>query len=815
MSMKMKEQEMRQITQAVCDRIAPMWPLKNFVAVNPYLGMKDMSFNKAARKLAKRNAIRMTLPIGFYIDEYKKGNIQDEDIEKALQQCNYPMTKDEFISEIHSISEKGEGDKGSLNTLIDLIDPQSEYKQLMIDRISSWAASYFDAHLSLWKGEKHEQGLFATWRAEAEIDLAPEIAGIKKFRAILKSLPKDEDAALKEMIDHLELKSDELETYLHTLLLRINGWSSYIRGLDWNNDLYSEKTDQLRSFLTILLAWEYVTFRSFFSKELTKKWENCRLEYGSDEELNWDQSLDNELVMQEAFDLAHQRVLREKFAIEREQKEEPKSKAQAVFCIDVRSEVYRRNLEAVDAGIETIGFAGFFGFPIQYKEIGVGNGNNQCPVLIPSGPVVSEVFVDKDIHISKEKWKVSRDQFSSTAKNFRSGAVSSFSFVSPMGLYYLPKLLKSAFLGKRLIKNQKVTKWEDPLKTIDLSQIPLQDKVNMAASALTAMGLKNRLAKLVFILGHGSTSTNNPHASGLDCGACGGHSGEVNALTAVKIFNDPLVRLELRERGITIPNDTLFVAGLHDTTSDEISFLEESKTPVDFATAISDVKKSFKKATVACKLERSAKFDFNQSKPLDLAERANDWSQVRPEWGLAGCSSFVVAPRRRTNGIDLGGKSFLHNYDWKKDEGYKVLETIMTAPMVVTSWINLQYYASVTDNQHFGAGNKTLHNVTAGIGVLEGSGGDLRTGLPLQSVHNGKKFQHLPNRLCVLIEAPIDEINEILSKHGQVRELFDNSWIYLFVIDEKGQITSKYINDLCWETLEKVSLNDELELQTV
>ena len=184
-----------------------------------------------------------------------------------------------------------------------------------------------------------------------------------------------------------------------------------------------------------------------------------------------------------------------------------------------------------------------------------------------------------------------------------------------------------------------------------------------------------------------------------------------------------------------------------------------------------------------------------------LKARSKDWSQVRPEWGLAGCSAFVVASRERTKGIDLDGKSFLHSYEWKKDSDFSVLELIMTAPMVVTSWINLQYYASTVDNQTYGSGNKTLHNVTAGLGVLEGFSGDLRVGLPIQSVHDGEKYQHEPVKLSVIIEAPLEAMNKILKKHKSVQDLFDNQWIYLMAMDEEGKISHRYRRDLQWEEL--------------
>ncbi|CAN0604393.1 unnamed protein product, partial [Ectocarpus sp. 12 AP-2014] len=166
-----------------------------------------------------------------------------------------------------------------------------------------------------------------------------------------------------------------------------------------------------------------------------------------------------------------------------------------------------------------------------------------------------------------------------------------------------------------------------------------------------------------------------------------------------------------------------------------------------------------------------------------VLRRSRDWSEVRPEWGLAGCAGFVAAPRSLTRRVDLDGRSFLHSYDYRQDKDFSVLELIMTAPMVVASWISLQYYGSTVDNERFGSGNKTLHNVVGGsVGVLEGNGGDLRVGLPLHSVHDGQRFVHEPQRLSVFLAAPIAAINTILERHEHVRHLVDNGWLHLFAI---------------------------------
>jgi uncharacterized protein YbcC (UPF0753/DUF2309 family) len=172
-----------------------------------------------------------------------------------------------------------------------------------------------------------------------------------------------------------------------------------------------------------------------------------------------------------------------------------------------------------------------------------------------------------------------------------------------------------------------------------------------------------------------------------------------------------------------------------------------------------------------------------------VRQRAADWAQTRPEWGLANNAAFIAAPRTRTAALDLGGRAFLHEYDWRLDAGEDVLELIMTAPVVVAHWINLQYFASTVDPRRYGSGNKVLHNVVGGrIGVFEGNGGDLRIGLPLQSVHDGRRWMHEPLRLSVFVAAPRAALERILAKHEVVRQLVVHRWLHLYRLDDDGRV---------------------------
>jgi len=835
----------RSILQQAGEVIAPVWPLEHFVAVNPYLGLTDRSFEDAARRLADAAGARTTLPAAFYLDAIDRGQITEADLDFALAACSSPPADsvEAFLNLVRRASEVPDRDEHLADRRAPIVasvarsETGRDWERLMTERISAWAAAYFDRGQALWRSADASRPFFASWRREASFDRTPEVMGLPRFREIVQSLPEDPIPAATRALKRLDVPDPGLDLYLHRLLMTVGGWAAYAARIVWDAQLRDREDDTLVQFLAVLLCWDACILETLHDRGIADAWANAKKELvdrSVTPEMN--ETLRNELILQTAFDHAAQRRLIDTFAesaddhVGADASGEPpavtptvtpdgpptrrpdRPRVQSVFCIDVRSEVFRRHFEATASGVETIGFAGFFGFPIEYVPIAHEHGGAQCPVLLTPGHTIQETIPDRDRHEQAVARRRLTHHVRRAWTSFKMGAISCFSFVGPVGLAYLPKMLTDTFGWTRTVPNPDrdgldgtAVAAKAPSLTPDQSGevrtgIPPAERLDLAEGALRAMSLTEGFARLVMITGHGATTVNNPYDTGLDCGACGGHAGAANARVAAAVLNDPEVRQGLAERGIEIPNDTVFLACQHDTTTDAVTIYNRDAVPAEHHDLLHALDGWLEEAGGRTRRERARRFHLAPSASIDDAVemRSRDWAEVRPEWGLAGCSAFIVAPRHRTAGLDLEGRAFLHSYDWRQDQDFDVLELIMTAPMVVASWISLQYYASTVDNRVFGSGNKTLHNVVGKVGVFEGNGGDLRVGLPWQSVHDGEAFQHEPLRLSVVIEAPIDAMNDVLSRHASVQDLCDHGWLHLWAMDDAGRISHRYNGDRTW-----------------
>ena len=766
--------------------IPPAWPLTATVAVNPFLGQANETFDQTAALLARIGGVRLALPRKHFADKIATGDMTDEDILAAL----HPNTADPSIdlAAIKAALSKEASPIRALPTVANLAAKATDqdWPGLISDRIGTFAAGFVDQGQALWAASRRN-GLYAAWRAFATHDLTPEILGLEGFGIHVSDTPETPHAAIERAAVSLGLGA-EPGTYFHQLLLTLGGWAQYARHIQFKAEVDGGVDTTALELLAIRLVFEEALYLRH-KTDIEAEWRKVRTAHVAPVVANRDIQIDS--LLQSAAEHAAQRKLAAALAAPSTATVvDQRPILQAAFCIDVRSEVFRRSLESMDPSIRTIGFAGFFGLGASHHGFASDVAEHRLPVLLK--PSVFTCSAVDDNRKADQKARFGARAIRAWGR-FKLAAVSSFAFVEAVGPVYAGKLLRD---GLRFTKGLK----PDKAKPRFVQNLDLETKAAMAERVLKAMSLTDGFGRFVLICGHGANVVNNPYASALHCGACGGHAGDVNARLLADLINDRAVREALTAKGITIPDDTIFLAGLHDTTTDAVTLFEDD---LDCNIASKDLAQLRKWLADAGRLTRAERArHLPRATGDNLHARSRDWSETRPEFGLAGCRAFIAAPRSRTVGKSLEGQAFLHDYVWQKDEDFKILELILTAPVVVASWISLQYFGSAVAPSLFGAGNKLLHNVVGGIGVVEGNGGNLRAGLPWQSVHDGEKLVHEPLRLTVTVEAPKEAITDILQRHPQVSALFDNGWLALITIDDQGQLAWRYRNGGTWEKMD-------------
>lgn len=485
---------------------------------------------------------------------------------------------------------------------------------------------------------------------------------------------------------------------------------------------------------------------------------------------------------------------------------------QAIFCIDEREESLRRHLEEVAEDAETESVAGFFHMAMYYRGSADASFIPLCPVVIRPQHWVTE-----------QAASAYREEFERRSRARRLVGtllhhlhLATFAFVAGAFLTVSIGVLASIPLAARVLS----PRWTARLRRLfgSLIQAPPQthlrlergaalpgpeesgwgfneeEKAERAEALLRDLGLTARFARLVLLLGHGSESVNNPYNSAYNCGACGGSGGGPNARAMARLLNSPTVRSRLAQRGLCIPEETVFIAGCHNTCTDALEFFDLDHLPPshrdDWTAARRDVEAACERnAHERCRRFLSAPLHLSLSEARrHVEERAEDLAQPRPECGHAGNALCIVGRRQTTRGLFLDRRAFLASYDPTQDDAEStILRRVLNAVLPVCAGINLEYYFSYVDNRGWGSGTKLPHNISALIGVLDGASSDLRTGLPWQMVEI-----HEPVRLLSVIETTPEAMLRFLEHDENLGRLCRNEWIHLAVMHPHSHKISVY-----------------------
>ena len=717
------KQEMKQETNPMPDmakesfgKLAPFWPLKNLIAVNPLQGLEDLPVEEALKQGA--------------------AYFQQGDLPKEMEAVNRETIK--------------------------------------------WLQVFFDDGQATIPMPLKQQGLYTAWRKLAIYDERLHGSDAQKIEW-LRSLPETSEQAIAESLLRLSIAKEERETFLTLLLTTLPGWAAFVKyRTEWAGLEASHPHPVTQSgYLAVRLI---ITSLMWPEAKALLKWHTHALK----------QSQNTQLETIQKAETAYRLPLLETLAVQPLHTPHV-TEAQLVFCIDVRSEPFRRALEAT-GDYQTLGFAGFFGIPVQITDGIMGDSHASCPVLLSPKHEVIELPCG---HQSCDHDRKGYERISGLKRLYQS---MKYTFTTPFALVEGLGIASGAWMALRSLSPSLASKLKssamNSLRTPQavepsLNSISFAEQCAYAEGALRMMGLTHHFAPVVVFCGHGSTTNNNAYATALDCGACGGRHGASNARILAGILNTTKVKAQLAKNGIMIPEATRFIAAEHNTTTDEVAL---------YGDVPEKIKTDLEKARATNSKARLVQMQVSDGNAHKTWLRSQDWAQVRPEWGLARNAAFIVAPRDITKKINLEGRCFLHSYDYTQDLEGSSLTVILTAPMVVAEWINTQYLFSTVDNVAYGGGSKITKNITGKIGIMQGNASDLMTGLPLQSVYSSDtQAYHEPQRLMCVVYAPRMMIDSIVQAQPVLQKLFGNGWVQLACIEPDSRKTYFLGRDLTWQ----------------
>ena len=712
--------------------------------------------------------------------------------------------------------------------------------------------AYLDQGIAYWPMPLREEGLLAASRRIMAQPLSiyrRHLSGVRvEFLRQQKNGVNAADIVL-DALDRLGVPEVNWEQFITAELLALRGWAGMIRMLEKDVTLapHDRVKCSLMEFLALRLTYTMVAVQDLLGS--TAAWRAIQIpapkmdrltpvarffdvaqiiglssrELASLPAVDFDRLMDeitecNETerrrLLHLAYERRHERSILIPLARHRSlpplQPAGDRLAAQVVFCIDEREESFRRALEEVDPCIETVGAAGFFGVAINYAGLDDPHGVSLCPVVVTPAHAVREVAVGEHAHLhEKRQWlrrawaKVTRNGFISSRTLVRGwistaclGFLSLFPLVfrvlSPRVYGKLIKRLNRAFLPE---PRTEVTFMRDDTESREaatglLHGFDEQEMAERVYSVLGPAGLHRAHARLFVILGHGSTSLNNPYESAYCCGACGGRTGAPNARIFAIMANRPGVRAALRKKGVMIPEDTWFLGGYHDTCSDDVEYFDVDLMPESHRCDLNRVRQSIDKARVLNADERVRRFGTaapsvrGERALRHVQARAEHIAEPRPEYGHCTNAVAYVGRREHTRGLFMDRRAFLVSYDAARDPQNQALARVLGAVIPVCGGINLEYYFSTVDNESYGSGTKLPHNITGLVGVMNGFQGDLRTGLPLQTVE-----LHEPVRILFIVETTPQRLMSVIRANRELVEFVCNRWIRLATMDpDDGRI---------------------------
>lgn len=766
-------------------------PLKDFIHHNTLHSFQTLPFHAGLAKASATLGYRTYLTLAEFRELHGKRTIRDEVLDRVLAWSLPP-------SEVAGWRERlisGRFDTPRTRRVGALraawkreyhIDLDSQVHPLLFRIVNS----FFDQGIAMWRFPIWDKGLLESLR-ELERSSMTSLFNTPRARRLLA----DPATRLEDLLGIVVGDERYWEQYLYDQQFAHPGWSGMVAVLEAAPVGLVDRRD---ASLHDLVAFELLLEIDALDRQFGEIWAPICVKAGAPpmdvmapvEPSELDRAL---ALWQEAFEWSYyDDVLAGIAAGPAAPASTGPTPFQLVMCIDDRSCSVRRYVEAAVPGARTYGTPGFFGVETYYRPAEGLHNTKVCPAPVMPRYLLKEVESKSrhraDMHLAKQSHGV----FSGWVISQTVGLWAALRLI--LNIFHPTATSGTALAVDHVGRESRLTV-EHKGETDGGLQVgfTVPEMALRVQNMLTSIGLVRDFAPLVYVVGHGSSSINNPHYSAYDCGACSGRPGSVNARAFCEMANHPEVRKLLAERGFAIPAGTMFVAGLHDTSRDEFTYYGVASLPGPLAQSHAQYAQAIERALDLNAKERSRRFESIDTReaPEEIHRRVRvrtvSLFEPRPELNHATNSLCIVGRREVTDHLFLDRRSFLNSYDWRVDPEGKFLLGILNAAAPVCGGINLEYYFSRVDNQVLGAGTKLPHNVMGLIGVSNGMEGDLRPGLPSQMIE-----VHDPVRLLIVVEQVPDVVLSTIRTNPATYEWFDKEWVHLAVVDPRDRSLHRF-----------------------
>lgn len=747
-------------------------PLKAFLHLNMFPDLLDHNFWDALELTQRSYNWNPFHSISQYKELYFQGHIKREQLEKLLKGSS---TDSSLCSEFEllqnerllPISEKSYRPiHKCINTQI-----QVSLNELTEPLLIRFISCYFDQGISKSRMPLAEDGIYKCFKNLCTNSYLPFYPIKKTF--FDEAWSDDPEEVIKLILSKLLAGPDLYENYIQECYLSLRGWSGLIKTIQREPDLLIHKRpSSLLEFLAIRLIIEHSWIEHLFPDFSPITRDVYEKEIANSPVSISKRDLKVFKVWQKAYERTYLSKIvpfyRRHLSFE---EDITGSKFQAVFCIDDRECFLRHAVENTEPNCSTFGTAGHFGLDFNLKYGEGGHPIKHCPAPVEAKFTLTK----KNPRRKKQKYKWSR----------KFNLLREYIDVFYEGGFGLWESIQHTLLHKETKMNPIEFHLPFEINPFQENGYTVKEAAMRISDVLKSIALTRNFSRHVFIVGHTSTSVNNPYFTAYGCGACSGQNGAINAVVFCSLINNSQVRqILVKEYNISIPETTTFIAACHDTCREVITlYVNDNQKHV---TDVKDFCKILTRALESVALKRISDFEYapknssGQEALWHLESRSRAIFEPRPELGHTNNALCIIG--RRVQGFTFERRAFLQSYDPVEDNEGKTLEGILMATIPVCGGISLDYFFSKI-NPMVGAGSKLSHNITSLIGVSHGTEDDLLCGLATQMVE-----MHQAMRITFIIEQEPLVLAMIMERNKTIRDWIQNEWIQLVLHNSLHQM---------------------------